>query len=104
MVEVDDAEFVFRATLQRIDVNFQVVLKETPEVLKNAAGQVGIMFFGEQLINTRETPITMAMRSRVCSRFLKKIEISATSPRCFRRKSKRRDTGERFRRAGLPWE
>jgi hypothetical protein len=47
MVEVDDAEFVFRATLQRIDVNFQVVLQETPEVLKNAAGQVGIMFFSE---------------------------------------------------------
>jgi hypothetical protein len=47
MVEVDDVEFVFRATLQRIDVNFQVVL----EVLKNAAGQIGIIFFVEQLIN-----------------------------------------------------
>jgi len=37
--------------LQRIDVNFQVILKKAPEVLKNAAGQIGIIFFGEQLIN-----------------------------------------------------
>jgi hypothetical protein len=56
MVEVDDVWFVFRATLQRIDANFQVVLKEAPELLKNAAGQVGIIFFGEQLINTRGQP------------------------------------------------
>jgi hypothetical protein len=52
---VDDVQFVFRATLQRIDENFQVVLKKEPEVLKNAAGQIGIIFFIEQLIKTRHT-------------------------------------------------
>jgi hypothetical protein len=36
-------------------VNFQVVLKKAPEVLKNAAGQIGIIFFVEQLINTLST-------------------------------------------------
>src|SRR5439155_15945033 len=34
---------------------FQVVLKETPEVLKNAAGQLRIIFFVEQLKNARHT-------------------------------------------------
>src|SRR5439155_15028389 len=43
------------APLEQIDVNLQVVLKETPEVLKNAARQLRVIFFVEQLENTRHT-------------------------------------------------
>src|SRR5205809_4236068 len=41
--------------LPRIDVDFQVVLKEAAEVLKNAAWQIDIIFFVEQFKNTRHT-------------------------------------------------
>src|SRR5205823_1156803 len=41
------------APLQRINVNLQIILKETPEVLQNTAGQLRIIFFVEQLKNTR---------------------------------------------------
>src|SRR5439155_22205318 len=36
-------------------VNLQVVLKETPEVLKSPAGQFRIIYFVEQLENARHT-------------------------------------------------
>jgi len=36
--------------LQGIDVDFQVVLKKAPEVLKKSAGQIGIIFFVKPLI------------------------------------------------------
>jgi hypothetical protein len=51
---VDDVEFVFRATLQWIDVNFQIVLKQAAKVLKNAAWQLRVIFFVEQLVNARD--------------------------------------------------
>src|SRR5439155_21428208 len=37
------------------NIDFQVVLKETPEVLKNAARQLRVIFLVEQLENTRHT-------------------------------------------------
>src|SRR5436305_7031112 len=52
---VNGFELIRGTSLQRIDVNFQVVLKKTPEVLKNAAGQLRVIFFVEQLKNTRHT-------------------------------------------------
>jgi hypothetical protein len=61
--------------LQRIDVNFQVVLKKAAEVLKNAAGQIGIIFCVRTTHKHLAQPATMPMRSRVCGHFLKKIEV-----------------------------
>src|SRR6185437_6541820 len=52
---VNGLQFVFRGALERVDVNFQIVLKQTPEVLENAARQSGIIFFVKQLVNTRHT-------------------------------------------------
>src|SRR5262249_37955264 len=40
-------------SLQGIDVNFQIVLKQAAEVLKNTAGQLRVIFFVEQLVKTR---------------------------------------------------
>ena len=46
-------QFVGGSSLQRIDVDFQIVLKEAPEVLQNAARQFRVILFVEQLIHTR---------------------------------------------------
>src|SRR5215831_15825731 len=52
---VNGLQLIGGAPLQRIDINLQVILKETPKVLKRAAGKLRIILFVEQFKDTRDT-------------------------------------------------